>query len=563
MAQFATLYSMKRLSAFLLLMAGFVLSSCGPLSGSSDGGDGTPFEGAKNVSTYEVEITTVDYEIGIGFNKDGQRAAKVRDNSTGELLATLVVSETKKGSNSVYTGTKFSIEIEPFVSGQDATVAPLKFSALITLPKVSVSENYFETDIPTGVKASVFNCSGKEGKSPFAGGSGAELDPYLICSLNQLKNISATYRLNAYKLMANLAFPNSYNSPDGWTPIGNTTSPFEGSFDGSLRSIDNLQINSSEQKMGLFGVVKNGEVFDLKVLNATVESSGRVGVLVGQVVNSTITNVSSSGTVTSTGLYVGGLIGHIDGDDGICNTQVRNSSSSTNVFVGTGGAGGLVGVNECIYSTSIIKKSFASGNVSAINSYSALACGGLVGYSRGDIARSYATGDISCEDYVGGLVGWSHNGDFSNVYATGNVTATEGNGAALIGLLANSTTIRNSYASGTVTASETASGLATGDGANGKLRFFNSFSVSMMPGTGIKSGLVSDPGANEITMTNSKWLNVGGDAALQCVEGSASTDGCTAASSASEFYGSSSDVTSVWDYDNIWKSNNGAFPTLQ
>ncbi len=52
--------------------------------------------------------------------------------------------------------------------------------------------------------------------------------------------------------------------------------------------------------------------------------------------------------------------------------------------------------------------------------------GGLVGFNNdnADIEKSYATGDVTGDDDVGGLVGWN-SGEIGNSYATGDVTGDD------------------------------------------------------------------------------------------------------------------------------------------
>ncbi len=68
--------------------------------------------------------------------------------------------------------------------------------------------------------------------------------------------------------------------------------------------------------------------------------------------------------------------------------------------------------------------------------------GGLVGWNRGTVSYSYATGNVSGDSYVGGLVGWNDYGTVLNSYATGNVS---GNGyvGGFVGY--NSCTVENSF----------------------------------------------------------------------------------------------------------------------
>jgi hypothetical protein len=75
-----------------------------------------------------------------------------------------------------------------------------------------------------------------------------------------------------------------------------------------------------------------------------------------------------------------------------------------------------------------MSNSYATGNVSGNNSV-----GGLVGYTHGGLVNnSYATGNVSGTSYVGGLVG-NNSGIVSTSYATGNVSGSGDYVGGLVG----------------------------------------------------------------------------------------------------------------------------------
>jgi len=86
--------------------------------------------------------------------------------------------------------------------------------------------------------------------------------------------------------------------------------------------------------------------------------------------------------------------------------------------------------------------------------------GGLVGQNRGStVSNSYATGDVSGNNYVGGLVGFNSVGSkVSNSYATGTVSGDSRVGG-LVGYNLHFSTVSNSYATGTVSGSDHVGGL--------------------------------------------------------------------------------------------------------
>ena len=142
-----------------------------------------------------------------------------------------------------------------------------------------------------------------------------------------------------------------------WTPIGNRSRPFQGTFDGRGKFISGLSV-SDVTYAGLFGFG-----------------------------NAKIRNVGVSGTVS--GSYSGGLLGYANGGVTITNSYFTGDVSGVI-------AGGLVGEN------SYVTDCYFIGDVSGSSM-----SGGLVG-SSGNITNSYSIGDVSAAEYFGGLLGYTN-----------------------------------------------------------------------------------------------------------------------------------------------------------
>jgi hypothetical protein len=120
-------------------------------------------------------------------------------------------------------------------------------------------------------------------------------------------------------------------------PIGNSSSKFNGTFDGQGYKLTNLYINRpSTDHVGLFGFTGSGsEIKDVGLEEVDVRGDNAVGGLVS-VNDGRITNSYSSGSVSGTWM-VGGLVGVNDG-------PITNSYSTGSVS-GDDDVGGLVGWN--------------------------------------------------------------------------------------------------------------------------------------------------------------------------------------------------------------------------
>ncbi len=256
----------------------------------------------------------------------------------------------------------------------------------------------------------------------------------------------------------------TWNAGLGFAPVGDGDMEFTGIFTGLGHTITGLTINRpGTDFVGLFGWVSGGNLRDLGLIGGSITGANEyVGGLVGYLDTSTLSNASSTGTVSGSD-SVGGLVGYlgfstisnassagavsgsenVGGLVGYMNTSTISNSSSTAVVSSTFGfVGGLVGYSD----DSTISNSSSTGAVSSLDSF----VGGLVGYSYDSALSSvYSTGAVSGDDSVGGLVGWSEDSAINNTYSTSTVTGDISVGG-LVGWSSSGSTISNSYSTGTV-----------------------------------------------------------------------------------------------------------------
>jgi hypothetical protein len=154
--------------------------------------------------------------------------------------------------------------------------------------------------------------------------------------------------------------------------------------------------------------------------------------------------------------------------------------------IGTGDAvGGLVGFND-----GTISDSYATGAVSGNNRV-----GGLVGHIYfSEVSSSHATGAVSGQYQVGGLVGDTMRSLVSTSFATGTVSGTGGDVGGLVG--GNQGTIRLSHAEGAVTGNGDAyGGLVGGNYIYGSIS--TSFATGNVDVTGDEIGGLVGRNQNE------------------------------------------------------------------
>ncbi len=183
------------------------------------------------------------------------------------------------------------------------------------------------------------------------------------------------------ELTADIALNN-----DLWMPIGpDQSSSYTGTFDGKGHTIKNLNVNSSEAYVGLFGFMGYGVISQ----NPRVSQYGAVR------------NLTVAGKVTGTGqnARVGGIAGMVE--DGLVANCANLCTVENN---GNGETGGIAGYVQCIsgYQKSIvlIRDCYNVGTVTGAN-----CVGGIAGqvdqpncifncYNAGQITGKY-TGEIT------------------------------------------------------------------------------------------------------------------------------------------------------------------------
>ncbi len=215
----------------------------------------------------------------------------------------------------------------------------------------------------------IMGCNLSINAQTYSGGAGTEVSPYEITNktdLGYLDEHSSDWDKHFLQI-ANIVFNTAdfevggafYNDGKGFSPIGDSTVYFTGSYNGNGLTITGLYINRpSQDYVGMFGV-SSGEIKNLKLENVKITGKDCTGGLVGISGNCLITNCQLSGTISGYN-YVGGLVGgQFYGAISTCN--------ATGTVEGTKNVGGLVGANG-----SLELKSYAPSANSAVNYFNSL-----------------------------------------------------------------------------------------------------------------------------------------------------------------------------------------------
>lgn len=258
-------------------------------------------------------------------------------------------------------------------------------------------------------------------------GSGTINDPYQISSLSELQWLSQNpnqwdkYFIQTTDIDASTT--SSWDNGSGWSPIGNNTTPFTGSYDGQGHIISNLFIKrTSTSNIGFFGrIALGGSVKNLGLTNVDIRGASNTGSLVGILLGqwgkiSKVSKCFATGSVDGGG-STGGLIGYVtafsytDNCYSVCNVK---GGWGTGGFVGSAWDSTYNDIVNC-YTASVIFQGTSSGK------------GGVTGQGHvGIIANTFWNTDMQSTSPLGiGIntlqmqtqstftnLGW----DFSNIW---------------------------------------------------------------------------------------------------------------------------------------------------
>lgn len=233
----------------------------------------------------------------------------------------------------------------------------------------------------------------KSDNPKFEAGNGTETDPYIIATAAQLDEVR-NFPSACFELSKDIDLSSYLNSnSSGWTPIKD----FTGKFDGKKHTIKGLWISlSSIENVGLFANIqgysdnKRASVSNLFVNISKKGITGRssVGGICGSLSYGNIENCMVTGDISGY-QYVGGIVGRND-DNYYSSSIISQCASSGNITATKGYVGGILAYQNGACS---IENCYSIANVKGEGSYSSRVCG--IG---GPDANCYFAGTISGAD---------------------------------------------------------------------------------------------------------------------------------------------------------------------
>ena len=470
-----------------------------------------------------------------------------------------ITMKTKCSTNA--TGLGYSIDNSGTLSWVDSDCLDGTASFTLTLP---TSEVDYELTLTAGVgggntssktvtiKRCTFGTITEAGS--FAGGTGTDIDPYLINTQAQLARMNS-FKTSSFKLTSGIPL-----SCKEWTPIGTSGSKFQGSFDGNGYAIKRLNVTSTGSYKGLFGYVDDGskgKFKNIKIYSANLEvDNNYVGLLAGyatDVVN--LDNVHVSGRINASGsIYVGGIFGYIN--NSVINTLAYlDNSSMVDIYSSTTSTSSHMGGLHGYGLRTKYLSSSAHGNLANLGAR----LGGAFGFcDYCDLQKCHATGNLTGDQYVGGFGADIGESVINQCFATGkiNIQGAEAgiNSGGFGAYLCSSNAITDSY--------------ATGDMSGGSHNYRGSFGGAICMSTTVNR--VYGQGerlANGTFQPFSNGISGGANNYYYTDEGcGASSPGCSG--NGGTGYNTNmmqkSSSYNTWDFNNVWQiEEDASFPYLK
>ena len=220
-----------------------------------------------------------------------------------------------------------------------------------------------------------------------------------------------------------------------WTPIGNQTNAFSGTYDGNNKKISNIYIDNLNDFQGLFGV-NNGVIKNTNLISGKVKGRNYIGGIAGKVskngnIIKCYNNAQNIGAITgnyekdqnpSIFPYIGGIVGN---NCGIIKNCFNNGIVTVDMKTNTSGnayTGGIAGRNE-----KTVDSCYNGGSIKGGSTRDGVS-GGIVASNVGTVSNSYNLGNVEVKsgkngnDFCSGIVGYNRKtGIIINTYNIGTI----------------------------------------------------------------------------------------------------------------------------------------------
>ncbi|MBO7068203.1 MAG: family 43 glycosylhydrolase [Bacteroidaceae bacterium] len=219
-------------------------------------------------------------------------------------------------------------------------------------------------------------------------GTGTPSDPYIIETATHALAFAKAVNGGATDACAVLANDINLKSRT-WTPIGTTTKPYEGTFDGAGHRILNMKLSNSKTYQGFFGAVTDGACIHHLIIDSScsIRAASRAAGLAG---------------------------GSIGGSDNVKKVYITCCGNEASVYTTNENAAGIFGTNTNGAASIIIRDCYNSGTIEGGSDVGAIS--GWLGGGWSNVRNTYNTGQV--KTHAGAVSDFArHNGcSFSNCY---------------------------------------------------------------------------------------------------------------------------------------------------
>ena len=251
----------------------------------------------------------------------------------------------------------------------------------------------------------------------------ADASTYVVYNADGLQAWSTNVQANPttnLSLAKDITLPLAEGETSNWTSVGTETTPYAGTVNGYGHSITGMTINQTTNRAGFIGSLgENGAVKNLKLKAVSVTTTGGfVGGLVGYGYSfSVIENCAvEGGTISANESGVGGIVGRAEGKNSAPALIV--ACHNTAAVSGKSNVGGIIGT---AWDYSRVIACYNSGSITHTDRWN---CGGIVGifgFSGTYLCCNYNTGNTTGETAIAGDFQatkyhnyWSSDHDYAN-----------------------------------------------------------------------------------------------------------------------------------------------------
>ncbi|MBQ2897671.1 MAG: S-layer homology domain-containing protein [Clostridia bacterium] len=304
---------------------------------------------------------------------------------SGDSSRAITLKESKNAPENCYYSSKM------FSPGEQKVTQNTLISLFLTSDEFELTQ---ENTFPT-LKTNPYYKN--ENYTEFGGGDGSEINPYIIADKDHFLNIKN--HLDAhFKQVRDISFENSYS----FEPIGSSSVPFSGSYDGAGFEISNIILYSPlNDNIALFAN-NAGTIQNVHLKNCIVYGNTNVASLA----------YNNAGKIIgcSSDAYINCATG-----SGLVMNNLQEGIISSSMFYGTV-SGKQSSSLFAYYNSGTIQNCLALGSVTAQNS------GGITYNNDGKIISSCCFGTVSGNKC--GLLAFENNGEIEKSYYLEGTTAT-------------------------------------------------------------------------------------------------------------------------------------------